>query len=202
MAGGDAKRAANGTAADGASRSSSSSAAASSSSGDSDLPTAASVSASNSARTEDEHGEQPLQTPWTFWFDRVSSAAYAEALQRLGTVHTVQGFWRYYCNLTRPAQLQPGDNYHLFRGAVQPAQEMLPGGGCWSVRVPRGKVVDVSDGAGGGDADELLNLYWEKLLLCLVGESLGEQCIAGAGVSVRKDAVSYTHLTLPTILLV
>ena len=38
--------------------------------------------------------EQPLQTPWTFWFDRVSNEPYATALQRLGTVHTVQGFWR------------------------------------------------------------------------------------------------------------
>ena len=175
----------------GSAGSSASSSAATSSSGDSDTPNTVSVSAA-SALVEDEHGEQPLQTPWTFWFDRASAGApYAEALQRLGTVHTVQGFWRYYCNLTRPAQLQPGDNYHLFRGALQPAQEMLPGGGCWSLRVPHGKAaVDVSEGAGAAEEEdtmELVNLYWEKLLLCLVGESIGESCVAGAGVSVRKE---------------
>ena len=69
--------------------------------------------------------EQPLQTPWTFWYDRAeANEPYSEALQRLGTVHTVQGFWRYYCNLTRPGQLQPGDNFHLFRGAIMPTIEV------------------------------------------------------------------------------
>jgi hypothetical protein len=126
--------------------------------------------------------EQPLQTPWTFWFDRVSSEAYSDALQRLGTVHTVQSFWRYYCNLTRPGQLQPGDNYHFFRGALQPAQETLPGGGCWVYRLER---------SGGSEqleaADAEINRLWEKLLLSLVGETIGEPCVVGAGVSVRAN---------------
>ena len=76
-------------------------------------------------RSEEEQGEQPLQTPWTFWYDRASaSEPYADALQRLGTVHTVQAFWRYYCHLTRPGRLQPSDNLHLFRGEMQPAIEV------------------------------------------------------------------------------
>ena len=31
-----------------------------------------------------------------------------------------------------------------------------------------------------------LNRLWEKLLLSLVGESIGEPCVVGAGVSVRE----------------
>ena len=126
------------------------------------------------------HTEQPLQTPWTFWFDRLSpGTAYAATLQRLGTVHTVQGFWRYYCNLTRPGQLQAGDNYHLFRGILQPAQETLQGGGgCWLYRLQR--------------SDVEVNRLWETLLLSVIGEGLGEACVIGAGVSVRNREVVLT----------
>lgn len=139
-------------------------------------------SSGGAAATAADQSEQPLQTPWTFWFDRVSSVAYSDALQRLGTVHTVQGFWRYYCNLTRPGQLQAGDNYHFFRGALQPAQETLPGGGCWVYRLDRS---GSSERRQTSDAE--VNRLWEKLLLSLVGETVGEPCVVGAGVSVRAN---------------
>jgi len=129
--------------------------------------------------------EQPLQTPWTMWFDRVSAgAAYSQSLHRLGTITTVQGFWRTYCNLARPGQLQPGDNYHMFRGALQPAMETIPGGGCWLYRL--------QPGAGQQLGDTEVNRLWESLLLTLVGESLGEACVVGAGVSVRHNIVVLT----------
>lgn len=129
--------------------------------------------------------EAPLQTPWTLWFDRLAvGAPYASTLQRLGTVHTVQGFWRYYCNLARPGQLQPGDNYHLFRGALQPALETLPGGGCWAYRLQPATAQQL------GDTE--VNRLWETLLLTIVGESLGEACVIGAGVSVRQHVVVLT----------
>ena len=35
--------------------------------------------------------------------------------------------------------------------------------------------------------DVELNRLWEKLLLSLVGESIGEPCVVGAGVSVREN---------------
>lgn len=123
--------------------------------------------------------EQPLQTPWTFWFDRVlPGSPYETTLQRLGTVQTVQGFWRYYCNLKRPGQLKAGENYHLFRGALQPAQETLPGGGCWLLRVRRSHQRFPAE----------VSRLWEKLLLSVVGETVGEACVVGAGVSVRSTA--------------
>ena len=87
--------------------------------------------------SEEEPGEQPLQTPWTFWYDRASaSEPYADALQRLGTVHTVQSFWRYYCHLTRPGRLQAYDNLQLFRGEMQPAIEVRLGSTSHTVPSP------------------------------------------------------------------
>ena len=102
-----------------------------------------------------------------------------------GTVHTVQGFWRHYCNLTRPGQLQPGDNFHLFRGALQPVLESLPEGGCWAFRLP----------SGGADANVIeieVNRLWEKLLLSLVGETVGEPCVVGAIVCVRETETVFS----------
>lgn len=62
------------------------------------------ASATHEDPAADHHpaNEQPLQTPWTFWFDRVSNEPYAQALQRLGTVHTVQGFWRSAARIMMP----------------------------------------------------------------------------------------------------
>lgn len=135
----------------------------------------------SAAEPGDASHEQPLQTPWTFWFDRITpDVPYINALQRLGTVHTVQGFWRYYCNLTRPGQLMPGDNYHFFRGGMQPAQETLPSGGCWFYRIQIAK---------GDHCDVEVNRLWETLLLTIVGESIGEPCVVGASISMRSNEI-------------
>ena len=132
--------------------------------------------------------EQPLQTPWTFWYDRCAAEPYGEALQRLGTVHTVQAFWRYYCNLTRPGQLQPGDNFHLFRGALLPATESLPEGGCWAYRLRRA----AADTPESSELESEANRLWEKLLLSLVGETIGEPSVVGAIVCVRASEIVFS----------
>ena len=133
--------------------------------------------------SDEQSPEQPLQTPWTFWYDSSSAnEPYGEALQRLGTVQTVQGFWRYYCNLTRPGQLEAGQNYQMFRGVLQPAIESLPDGGCWAARLKRG----------GSNEESAVNRLWEKLLLSLVGETIGEPCVVGAIVCVRAREVVFS----------
>ena len=88
----------------------------------------------------------------------------------------------------------PGDNYHLFRGALQPAQETVfqQGGGCWLFRMKRidtssaatasgSSTASSTPGSAGGSggvssptaaADQEIadvNRLWEKLLLSLVG---------------------------------
>ena len=101
----------------------------------------------------------------------------------------VQAFWRYYCNLARPSQLQPGDNYHLFRTPLKPAQEALPAGGCWFLRLR---------GAGSAAFASEINRLWETLLLALIGETLSDgeasassdEIVVGGGLSVRaRDTV-------------
>lgn len=136
--------------------------------------------------SSDDASEQPLQTPWTFWYDRtaVTSTAdpYCKTLQQLGTVETVQSFWRYYCNLTRPGQLQPGDNFHLFRDKRPPAVESLPNGCCWVYRLHHGGV----------DEESEANRLWERLLLSLVGETIGEPSVIGAIVCVREEETVFS----------
>ena len=106
------------------------------------------------------------------------------------------GLRRYYCNLTRPGQLQAGDNYFLFRGALVPAQHTILGGGCWTYRLKRqvtpaslaalGHAASPSSPSDAVSSESAVNRLWEKLLLSLVGETIGEPCVVGAGVSVRR----------------
>ena len=58
-----------------------------------------------------------------------------------------------------------GDNYHVFRGDRPPAWEAMPNCGTWLYRLDR--------------ASPELDALWERLLLAMVGESLGEPCVAG-----------------------
>ena len=48
-----------------------------------------------SARKGEASPSQPLQTAWTFWFDRMRpGASYESSLTELGSLSTVQAFWR------------------------------------------------------------------------------------------------------------
>ena len=115
----------------------------------------------------------PLPERWSFWFDRFSSDATFEAsIQELTSFASVEGFWRTYCHLARPSALGNGDNYHVFRGDRPPAWEAMPNCGTWLHRLDR--------------ANPELDALWERLLLAMVGEALGEPCVAGAILSVRK----------------
>ena len=137
--------------------------------------------------------EHALETAWTIWFDKKSKEAFD--LLHLGSFHTVEGFWCHYCHLARPSQLEPGDNYHVFRGAVQPAWEAIPSGGCWLLRRKRPELrAEEEDGEVNPDASEL-NMLWERLLLTVVGEALGTSAVVGAGLSVRSTSVALTLWT-------
>lgn len=53
-----------------------------------------------------DKGEHELQSAWTFWYDKKNRTKtkeqemnYAESLKKLGTFHTVEGFFRFFFNL-------------------------------------------------------------------------------------------------------
>jgi len=133
------------------------------------------------APEKDENGEHLLETPWTFWYDHkmskspTSAQNYAEHLRKLGTFKTIEGFYRMYANLLRPADLPRDSNYHLFRGEVLPMWESFPNGGCWILKVRRKGEVS-------------LGLLWEQLLFAAIGEAFEEPKIVGVVLSTRNKA--------------
>ena len=79
-------------------------------------------------------GDHPLQTAWSFWFDKKQSKGksantteYKSNLQKLGTFDTVEGFWKLYCYLKRPSALDTNVNLYLFRDGpnIAPMWEVM-----------------------------------------------------------------------------
>lgn len=86
---------------------------------------AASTSSPATATPAASTAEHPLETAWTFYFDRklardasaASSAAsfqtFAQNLQKVGRFDTIEGFWRHYAYMQQPDQI-PRD-HNLYR---------------------------------------------------------------------------------------
>ena len=72
------------------------------------------------AITVREDGEHPLQTAWTFWYDKkqpkkTNSSEFKDRLHKIGTFDTVESFWKLYLHLKRPSALETNMNIYLFR---------------------------------------------------------------------------------------
>jgi translation initiation factor 4E len=128
-------------------------------------------------------GEHPLETAWTFWYDKRStdrqeSDAYAEGLKQLGTFATVEDFYRHYSHMQRPSDLPYGVNVHCFRKGYKPMWEEFPDGGCWILRVKKKA------------SRNYLNYMWECLLMACIGEDFEIPDVVGCVVSTRfKDDI-------------
>lgn len=127
--------------------------------------------------------ENPLETAWTFWYDKKTSDKkesdqYMEGLRQLGTFNTVQGFYRHYAHLMRPSEFPRDHNCYMFRKNYKPMWEEFPEGGCWIIRIKRKA------------SQSYVNHMWENLLLACVGEAFEMPDVAGCVLSTRlKDDV-------------
>lgn len=112
------------------------------------------------AMATDNVNEHPLETPWTFWFDKKptkgSTSSYVENLRNLVTVRTLEEFWGTYTHLLRADELPKDCNYHVFREGNLPMWESFPQGGCWIIRVRKDK--------DGSKKNPLLAKLWETLV--------------------------------------
>jgi len=128
-------------------------------------------------------GEHPLETAWTFWYDKRSSDRkdsqdYSDGLKQLGTFNTVEDFYRHYSHVLRPSDLPYGVNVHCFRKGYKPMWEEFPDGGCWILRVKKKA------------SRNYLNFMWESLLMACVGEDFKIPDVVGCVVSTRfKDDI-------------
>lgn len=127
--------------------------------------------------------EHPLETAWTFWYDkktsnRKESDQYIEGLRQLGSFNTIEGFYRHYAYLLRPSELPRDHNVLLFRKGYKPMWEEFPEGGCWIIRIKRKVSLNY------------VNRMWENLLLSCVGEAFDMPDVVGCVLSTRlKDDV-------------
>uniref|UniRef100_A0A3Q3GZZ6 Eukaryotic translation initiation factor 4E type 2-like n=1 Tax=Labrus bergylta TaxID=56723 RepID=A0A3Q3GZZ6_9LABR len=135
-------------------------------------------------------GEHPLQYNYTFWYSRrtpsrpASSTSYEQNIRQIGTVASVEQFWRFYSHLVRPGDLSGHSDFHLFKEGIKPMWEddSNRSGGKWIIRLRKG----------------LASRFWENIILAMLGEQfmVGEE-ICGAVVSIRfqEDILSIWNRT-------
>ncbi|XP_051920001.1 eukaryotic translation initiation factor 4E type 2-like isoform X2 [Hippocampus zosterae] len=133
-------------------------------------------------------GEHPLQYNYTFWYSRrsrpTSTQNYEQNIRRIGTVASVEQFWKFYSHLLRPGDLTGPSDFHLFKEGIKPMweDECNRSGGKWIIRLRKG----------------LASRFWENIILAMVGEQfmVGEE-ICGAVVSIRfqEDFLSIWNRT-------
>jgi len=134
--------------------------------------------------------ESPLETNWTFWYDkktsdRRESDQYMEGLKQLGSFNTIEGFFRHYSHLLRPSELPRDHNILCFRKGYKPMWEEFPEGGCWIIRIKRKA------------SQTYVNRMWENLLLSCIGEAFELPDVVGCVLSTRlkDDALSVWNLS-------
>ncbi|XP_049617833.1 eukaryotic translation initiation factor 4E type 2 [Syngnathus scovelli] len=135
-------------------------------------------------------GEHPLQYNYTFWYSRrspsrpASTQNYEQNIRRIGTVASVEQFWKFYSHLVHPGDLSGPSDFHLFKEGIKPMweDECNRSGGKWIIRLRKG----------------LASRFWENMILAMVGEQfmVGEE-ICGAVVSIRfqEDFLSIWNRT-------
>jgi len=127
--------------------------------------------------------QHPLEYEWTFWYDKRPAQgkrlkgeqdSYESNLRAIGTIGTVEDFWRYYNHLVKPSKLEMNSNYHFFKKGIKPMWEDSANskGGKWVLTFREKNILDTC---------------WENLMLGLVGETLDvDNEITGAVISRRK----------------
>ena len=102
------------------------------------------------------------------------SQGYASSINKIGAFDSVQGFFGIYDHLVKPHSLTSESHvtdYHLFREGISPTWEdpKNRNGGKWIVRLRK--------------VEGLASLYWEDLIMALVGEQFGD---VGVQVPTRR----------------
>lgn len=88
---------------------------------------------SNSSVWTKNSTDHPLQTAWSFWYDKKQSKKtdeheFRNKLQKLGSFDTVESFWQLYLFLKRPSTLEINVNIYMFRDGpnIAPMWEAFP----------------------------------------------------------------------------
>lgn len=131
--------------------------------------------------------DHPLQTPWAFWYDkkqpfttktRVDASEFRGHLHKLGSFDSVESFWKMYCYLKRPSNLELNVNLYLFRDlpGMIPMWEAYPRGGCWILKVKKRKESGAS----------VLGKLWQEMVIAAIGEAFEEPDVCGISICIRR----------------
>uniref|UniRef100_A0A1I7X497 eIF-4F 25 kDa subunit n=1 Tax=Heterorhabditis bacteriophora TaxID=37862 RepID=A0A1I7X497_HETBA len=139
--------------------------------------------------TECGANEHPLEFTYVYSFfvrpaGKFDPEEYAQYVQPVAAVNSVEQFWSVYRHLKRPCDIGEKVDIHFFKKGIKPVWEDGANvkGGKWILRLKKG----------------LASRVWENLLLAMVGEQflVGEE-ICGAVCSIRnqEDIVSLWNRT-------
>jgi translation initiation factor 4E len=124
-----------------------------------------------------------LETPWTFWVSEhhqggrgkhLSKEAYIRDVAKLCTISSVEEFWSFWNQTSRPEDMRIGSNLYLFRVGLKPMWEELPNGSTWSIKIQKSTNYDMREA-------------WQRLFLLSIGENLETTQLAGCSVSSRPN---------------
>lgn len=128
----------------------------------------------------------PLEHPYTFWISKRKSVLkgknYNDCMKDIGTVYTVQEFWKLYSFMKRPSKIDDSCDLMLFKRGIRPLWEEAANkdGGRWTLRVRRHNT----------------DRYWENAIMAMIGEQflVGDE-ICGIVLSLRNpwDQLSIWH---------
>ncbi|KAK6291592.1 hypothetical protein J4Q44_G00373760 [Coregonus suidteri] len=107
-------------------------------------------------------GEHPLQYNYSLWYSRrtpsrpANTQSYEQNIRQIGTVASVEQFWKFYSHLIRPGDLTGHSDFHLFKEGIKPMweDEANKNGGKWIIRLRKG----------------LASRFWENIILAMLGE--------------------------------
>ncbi|CAB1335426.1 unnamed protein product, partial [Coregonus sp. 'balchen'] len=74
-------------------------------------------------------GEHPLQYNYSLWYSRrtpsrpANTQSYEQNIRQIGTVASVEQFWKFYSHLIRPGDLTGHSDFHLFKEGIKPMWE-------------------------------------------------------------------------------
>uniref|UniRef100_A0AAZ3NUV3 Eukaryotic translation initiation factor 4E type 2 n=1 Tax=Oncorhynchus tshawytscha TaxID=74940 RepID=A0AAZ3NUV3_ONCTS len=105
-------------------------------------------------------GEHPLQYNYTLWYSRrtpsrpANTQSYEQNIRQIGTVASVEQFWKFYSHLVRPGDLTGHSDFHLFKEGIKPMweDEANKNGGKWIIRLRKG----------------LASRFWENIILAML----------------------------------
>lgn len=80
--------------------------------------------------------KHPLRNQWTLWYlDNDRNKSWEEKQNEISTFDTVEDFWNLYNMIKYASELQPGNDYSLFKNNIRPMWEdsANANGGRWTL---------------------------------------------------------------------